>query len=522
MNILRSKLSTYIIPIIIIVIYFCLCLATINDFGVTWDFTDRINAGLWHLRLPLTVKNYTMLSWGPFSSIPSVVTYLIFFKFSHLFSFDAAYNLFSIIMGTVGIAVIYLFAKKLFGSLIALFSALTLALTPRYFGHLHSNMKDIPQAVFFTASLYFCYRLIEKPDLKKLFLATVSFAVAFNTKFNVLFVLPIGFAWWFFRRKIQHRIPLSRHFFLLYLILAPLVSYLLWSLFWLNPWERLLDLISSSVTTTTAMPVLYFGNLYMSGQNIPWHYPYGMLLAITPAPIIFFFLIGLFILLKKMPENSNYLFLFLWFVIPLLRFFKPGMIVIDDIRHFMEVIFPFSIIAGVGFTHFLKKISHMFHHVSFIFSCVYICYLILQVSSVHPYQTSYFSEWLGGIKGAQGKFDIEFWAGSYKQAMQYLNQNARNNAKITVAMAPDIAKLYLRPDLSDTVNENNLTKANSQIYNESDYTVILNRESFFNWYNIYPYLKSNKPVYSLIIREVPLVYIFQNNRNENNVINKPK
>jgi len=164
----------------------------------------------------------------------------------------------------------------------------------------------------------------------------------------------------------------------------------------------------------------------------------------------------------------------------------------------------------------------MFHHVSFIFSCVYICYLILQVSSVHPYQTSYFSEWLGGIKGAQGKFDIEFWAGSYKQAMQYLNQNARNNAKITVAMAPDIAKLYLRPDLSDTVNENNLTKANSQIYNESDYTVILNRESFFNWYNIYPYLKSNKPVYSLIIREVPLVYIFQNNRNENNVINKPK
>ncbi len=465
-----------------------------------------------------------MLSWGPLSSIPSTVTYLIFYKFLHLFSFDAAYNLFSIIIGTVGIAVIYLFAKKLFGSLVALFSALTLALTPRYFGHLHNNMKDIPQAVFFTLSLYFCWRLIEKPDLKKLFLATISFAVAFNTKFNALFVLPIGLAWWFFRRKIQHRTSLSRHFFLLYLILAPLLSYLLWSLFWSNPWERLIDLVSSAVTTTTAMPVLYYGNLYMSGQNIPWHYPYGMLLAVTPVPIIFFFLIGLYVLLKKMPENSNYLFLFLWLVIPLLRFLKPGMIVIDDIRHFMEVIFPFSIIAGVGFGYFLERINRAFHihHLPLLFSGVYFCYLIFQVFSVHPYQTSYFSEWLGGIKGAQGKFDIEFWASAYKKAMPFLNQNARPNAKIIVAMAPDIAKLYLRDDLAATVNNDNLTKTNDIIYRQSDYTVILNRESFFNWYNIYPYLKSNKPVYSLTSREVPLVYIFQNNSSENSVINKPK
>jgi len=139
-----------------------------------------------------------------------------------------------------------------------------------------------------------------------------------------------------------------------------------------------------------------------------------------------------------------------------------------------------------------------------------ICYLLFQNISYHPYQTSYYNELIGGIKGAQGKFDVEFWAHPYKQALFYLNSNAPLNSKVTIPMAPDVAALYLRNDLKTQVNKENLASVDPKIYEKSDYIVVLNRQSFFDWYGITPYIKNHLPIYSLSLDGVPLVSIYKN------------
>jgi hypothetical protein len=65
---------------------------------------------------------------------------------------------------------------------------------------------------------------------------------------------------------------------------------------------------------------------------------------------------------------------------------------------------------------------------------------------------------------------------------------------------------YLRDDL--------LKYANSKDYIDSDYVVLLNRESFFDLYQIRDYkekmIKDKKVVYEKSIEGVPLVWVFKN------------
>lgn len=512
---MNSKTFLFI-GLAVTIIYLLVNLFIINDYGVTWDFTYHYNAGLWHLKKPLTVPGFTIFSWGPLTDTLPTLSLNLFSEKIHLLAWDSAYNLYGLLIGVLGIGILFYFAYKLIDFKTAIVASLTLALMPRYFGHLHNNMKDIPQAVFFCLSLTLFWKLTKHQNLKNLLLAVMAVAYAFNTKFNAGFVLIIAFIWLipvFLRptggiKKIKY--------LLLFFLLSPLVSYMVWSLFWTNPWERLMDAYHSATTTTVNMPVLYFGKIYQSGNNIPWHYPFGMFLATSPAAVSVFFLLGLFRILKH-AKNRNFQLVVLWFIIPISRFFLPRMIVIDDIRHFMEVIFPFSLISALGFWGFIALMTKQKTVIpkratglTWVVLIIYIFYLAFQTAGSHPYQTGYFSEIVGGTAGAEGKFDIDFWASSYKETAKYLNKNVIPSSKIITAMAPDILKLYLRGDLARNLNSDNITYGTADYYQSGDYTVVLNRQSFFGWYGLSGYMSREKPVYSVKAGSVPLVYIYKN------------
>lgn len=512
---MNSKIPIFI-GLTVTVIYLLVNLFIINDYGVTWDFTYHFNAGLWHLKKPLTVPGFTMFSWGPLTDLLPTLGLILFSEKIHLLAWDSAYNLYGLLIGVLGIGILFYFAYKLIDFKTALVASLTLALMPRYFGHLHNNMKDIPQAVFFCLSLILFWKLTKRQNLKNLLMAILAVAYAFNTKFNAFFVLIIAFIW-LFPVFLNPAGGIKKNKYLLFFfLLSPLVSYIVWSLFWTNPWERLLDAYHSATTTTINMPVLYFGKIYQSGYNIPWHYPFGMFLATSPAVISIFFLFGLFSILRH-ANNRNLQLVALWFIIPISIFLLPRMIVIDDIRHFMEVIFPFSLISALGFWEFISLVTK--HKtigkknaagLTWGVLIIYIVYLAFQTAKSHPYQTSYFSEIVGGTAGAEGKFDIDFWASSYKETAKYLNKNALPSSKIITAMAPDIFKLYLRDDLARNLNRDNVTYGNEDYYQSGDYTVVLNRQSFFNWYGLNSYMTANKPIFTINSNSVPLVYVYKN------------
>jgi hypothetical protein len=58
---------------------------------------------------------------------------------------------------------------------------------------------------------------------------------------------------------------------------------------------------------------------------------------------------------------------------------------------------------------------------------------------LHPYQTTYFNGLVGGVAGADGRYDTEYWLTSYREALAWVNGQAeRQPGKIiTVMMAGD-------------------------------------------------------------------------------------
>lgn len=519
----KAKFPFYL-GLIITGIYLIINLFTVNDYGVTWDYTYHFNAGLWHLKQNLTDPSFIMGPSPPLSDIMPVLSFKFFSEKLQLLAWDSAYNLYSVIIGSLGIGVIYFAVAEILNWKIALFSAISLAFLPRYFGHLHNNMKDIPQSVFFALSVYLFWRLFKKPAIKNMVFACLAFALSYNSKVNAVFVLVIAVFYIllnFLIRFLNHQpVRKIRPYVWLYFILAPLMALVLWWPLWDNPIGRLKEASHSYTTSTTNMPVLYFGNIYFSGNNIPWHYPLGQLAVTTPVIFLIFFVFGLSKLVFSISDKkTGSLLILLWFIVPLTRYLKPGMIVIDDVRHFMEVLFPFTIIAGIGCYSVFEYIYYIFKRVNKlsssyaiipILSVLYIIYLSYQIVTFHPYQTSYYNELTKGIAGAKDRFDIEFWASAYKHALNWLNTNANTSSKIIIPMAPDIAKLYLRNDLTAFLNTNNLADADNNIYLKADYVVILNRRSFFSWYNLYPYIKSRTPAYSLKLKGVSLVDIYKN------------
>jgi hypothetical protein len=534
------------IAAIFTLLYFIMHLLLMNDYGLSWDFHYHHYAGLYHMGLPvpsindpapvpftppdprLTIED----PFGPFTQIvPSFFEYILHEKL-HILPIDDAYNFPIIVVGSLGIFLLFLFLYEAIGVYEAYAGMIALAFLPVSFGYLHTDMKDVPNAFAFTLAVYTFWRLVVKPDWKRFLIAVILFAIAFNIKINSV-VAPVVCGVWFaivfvlnikIKKLITHyALPIT------YFITAPIIAVLLWIPFWKHPFQKLLELPHFYSNNTINMPVLYLGEIVRSGVNISRLYPYVYIAVTTPLVILIPFLIGLiyiitniFINIKKPPttynssslslraeglQSTTHILLLCWFFIPLARYMNPTSGAIDGVRHFFEIVYPLCALAGIGTIIIWKNLRKVKYgrQVSLGIGILSICSLIYIAVHFHPYQTSYFNSLIGGISGAQGNLDIDFWGTPQKKAMLWLNEHASAGATVNVVMAQSSAGVYARPDLVKTMN----TKS----FVESDYLVILNRQSFYQIYPVEDLLKQRiaqgKVAYTVSIDKVPLVWVLR-------------
>lgn len=513
---------------LIVLSFLVLHVLLINDYGLTWDYHFHFFGGGHFLGLswqqleprdlpyvePDPRKAWT-LPYGPIMSIPPVASYIFFSQTLHLLPPDSAYHVPIIFWGVAGIAVLYVFMRQAFSRRIAWIAALLLALTPRYFGDLHNDMKDVPSAVSFALNMWLVWRLMKYKRPIDLVWAILAFAMAFNVKINSVFI-PIVFAVWVSIPLIIRRSFTLPKYVVWYGFLAPVAAFSLWSLFWANPIGQLYHAYRTFGIGTNNIEVILNNTWYCSGSTVPWYYPYWYLLITTPLPNLLFFAIGLLTFLygymksivsNKNPTNdlSTKLLLVVWLFLPLSRYFIKSIGVIDGIRHFEEVLFPLAALSAIG----LDKTLTSFRHVRTVNTALLILifsFLSFTIYSYHPYQITYFNELVGGTKGAFGNYDLDYWGTSQKAAVQWVNTHAPPNAKVSIVMAGAVAGTYLRSDLIPNLNKYG--------YNESDFVIFLNRQSFFyRFYYAYEYLLSHTPTYTVSVDGAPLTWIFDNRSN---------
>ncbi len=529
---MKKNKTILILSLLFFYVYFLIHLAIINDYGLSWDFHYHFYGGLYHLGIPFE-KTYEDVPvalqlfptyiqtapdpFGPFTQIIPTLSYFLLHKQLHIFPLDSAYNFPMLIFGAGGVALLFYFVAKVKGIPAGILAGLSLALLPNYFGYLHTNMKDIPNAFAFSLAIVTFWNLEKKKTIRSLIFAVVSFAFAFNVKINSTVVPVICFVWFTTmhgkaiilsvlkkdKKKLRTIVPIF-----LYFILAPLAAIALWWPFWSDPLGKLLQLKTFYTYNTFNMWIFWMGQLHISGQDVPKLYPYAYIAVTTPLPILISFIIGFCVSVRNVFKKDPFsMLLILWFFIPLLRYLNPHSGAIDGVRHFMEFVYPLSALAGIGAWSsymYVRKILTV-KYAFWILGILSFFWMGYSLIHYHPYQTSYFNELIGGIKGGSKNFDVDFWGTPQKGAMVWLNAHAPENSSIYFPMAANSAGVYLRKDL--------LLQVNSKRMEESDYVSIFNRYTFIYDYGLDDFIKEKekegKLVYSKNIDGVPLIWVLR-------------
>src|SRR5437588_3542018 len=141
-------------------------LCTFRDYGITWDepvhryyglLIDRFYYYLLHGRYDTTAMvsfRNLYLYGGAFDGLVFAMT-----KLSPVGVYETR-HLLNAFVGLLGAAGAWRLGRLLGGAKTGFWTALLLLVTPRYFGHMFNNPKDIPFAAAYVWSLYFLARAV--------------------------------------------------------------------------------------------------------------------------------------------------------------------------------------------------------------------------------------------------------------------------------------------------------------------------------------------------------------------------
>ena len=111
----------------------------------------------------------------------------------------------------------------------------------------------------------------------------------------------------------------------------------------------------------------------------------------------------------------------LWFIIPLLGFIILRSALYDNFRQIIFILPPVFWLAGVAF----EKIKNTKWQIALVTLCLIPG--IVGIVRLHPYEYIYYNSFIGGMDGAQGRFELDYWGTSYREAAEYVNKIAPAN-----------------------------------------------------------------------------------------------
>jgi hypothetical protein len=117
-------------------------------------------------------------------------------------------------------------------------------------------------------------------------------------------------------------------------------------------------------------------------------------------------------------------------------------------------------------------------------------------ASLYPYQYVYYNQVVGGVSGAFRDFELDYWHTAYREAQEYVNENARPDANIYAGTAKQAAQTFARPDLIF-----NALGGRKKNWNNYDYIIVSTSE------NEDQKCDELTTVFVVELQGVPLVYV---------------
>lgn len=365
---------------------------------------------------------YTELLHRAFPSIP-----LLFLR-----------HFFNALMGAGMMILTGLTAYRLSGKnwIVGLIALLFIIFSPRIFGESMNNPKDIPFACGFILGVYSWLAMLQdfpkRVGLQALGLA-LGFGIAFGVRpaggllMGAYFVVMTGL--YYFIGEGKQKFQASNGLWkksLMVIVGCFVVGYLIGLSAW--PWG-LQSPISNPISSLKEMAnrgvviQVFFEGVMRPNNMLPWYYELKWIAMSNPLIVIF--CIPLFMLLFLQAKKSYggfavFFIVFAAFFPPFYMIYKKSS-VYDTWRH-LFFIYPFIVVmAAMGINligDFIK--NEKLKWLPLGIAIIGLLPTIIWTFKVHPNQYVYFNSLIGGIEGANGYYDTDYYQNSALQDAKWI------------------------------------------------------------------------------------------------------
>lgn len=334
--------------------------------------------------------------------------------------------------GVLSVVAIALCGLELGGWWFAFLAALSLWLYPRFSGAILNNPKDIPFTMANTFVLWSVLLLLKQWDAGKKYarnslLVAFFLGIAIAIRVNAVVWYPIlGLllaGWWLLNwrqaRKAGKLLLAARQQLSAAGLLgigSCLWTIVLWPYIFLNPLANFYRAMVVIAKYPWNGSVLYQGKMQLA-VDLPRSYALLWLVIGSPPVLLLCAALGLFVLcglyIRKRALDLPMTLVFLACAVPLSIMVGLHSVLYNGLRQFIFLIPPLILLAVYGMIRALAFLWRLKQPLLFLLLALCIgggyIWTVKDMLELHPYEYAYFSPLVGGVAGAAGNYEVDYW-----------------------------------------------------------------------------------------------------------------
>jgi hypothetical protein len=430
----------------VVIVVAALVLVTFRDYGVTWDEDAHNWYGNFVLDYYLSFfSNKTALHWRDLYNYGAVFDAMAaaLNRVSPIGVYETR-HLLNGAVGILGLIGCWKLARAVAGARAGVIAALFLILTPNYYGQMFNNPKDIPFAAGSVWATYYIVCIIPtlpRPSLSILAKLGAAIGITMGVRIGGLLLLCylgllLGLdATW---RAIDARSLATlfdmawtncRRVFVPVVLAAYPVMLLFWPWAQTNPIENPFRALEFFSHQSFPFYTLFAGR-FVPATDLPWSYLPTYIAIALPELVLALLLCAPMVAAAELwrayftLRREQFLGTFIvgiGILFPVAYAIAIKAVLFDGMRHFIFVLPLIAVAAAFGADRALVWLARFpYRRPIFVALALYGVAHLSIMAMLHPDQYVYYNAFVGGVEGAQRKYKLDYWANSYAEAVQGL------------------------------------------------------------------------------------------------------
>ncbi len=96
--------------------------------------------------------------------------------------------------------------------------------------------------------------------------------------------------------------------------------------------------------------------------------------------------------------------------------------VYNNFRHVLFILPPLFVVAGMGLQGVFR--IPLQRHLKIALAILVVLPGLVGIVRLHPYEYIYYNALVGGVDGAAGRYELDYWCTSLREAMTYIDDQA--------------------------------------------------------------------------------------------------